>query len=244
MNVAVTKALCLHLGGAKVEDALERKKTRVKVHWQKEAGYEELELEPTLRTGSDTRFLQVGSQRRKLNRNKHKSLYLKDGREHAVWKPTSHTIRRPNSGACNDVAKEVMKQRRDLHERQQALLSQVQATQDVLRRSLFPGTSESEKQDEGEEGEEEEEVEVGVGGEGENEEIREAQETDTTETETGIWYHTDKKGAKGSQHGVTEQSNLSLHLEAVVRQFAFAMSQSSEPQPTTAHNQRSHVLQQ
>ena len=144
-------ALCLHLGAAEIENTLERKKTRVKVHWQKEAGYEELELDPVLRAGSNTRLQQGGSQGLSFNRNRRKSLYLRDGRQHAVWKPSSHTIRRPTSGACTDVAKEVMKQRQDLHERQQALLSQVQATRDVLQRGLFPGTSESEEQEEEEE---------------------------------------------------------------------------------------------
>lgn len=80
--------------------------------------------------------------RRARRRRSTRSVYLRDGETHAVWKPgtkqssvhsSNPATPSPPPGSFADVVKLLMKQKHDLRERQRKLTSRVTATQAVLK---------------------------------------------------------------------------------------------------------------
>ena len=89
--------------------------------------------------GAMSRPLHYGRDRRIRRKREVRSVYLRDGETHNVWKPNAkHASRIPSTPsppppALADVVQAVMKQNRDLIERQRKLFSRVTATQAVLK---------------------------------------------------------------------------------------------------------------
>ena len=67
----------------------------------------------------------------KAKQERRQALYLDEGQAHTVWKP-KRAARKPLSGIATAMH-EMEKHKQDLHERQQKLLSRVQATRKVLK---------------------------------------------------------------------------------------------------------------
>lgn len=161
------------------------------------------------------------------------SLYLRDGKAHSVWKPKRHTERKPASGITNEVEE----QRQDLHERQQNLLSRVQATRDVLKEQKEELARHPEDNLSGVEEEKEKE------GEEEKEEER-AQESDQTHTNSERrWQYAIKSVMKKKvgQNTRKDLKRMPWQFHDVVSQYIATVSQSSphsEAQPTVAQERQ------
>ena len=69
----------------------------------------------------------------KAKRNHRRALYLDEGQAHTVWKPKRFARKVHVAIGMNTAMLEMEKHRQDLHERQQKLLSRVQATREVLK---------------------------------------------------------------------------------------------------------------
>ena len=95
----------------------------------------ELSQSPTTNTIETSNGTQLRPERRrksiKEKKERRKALYLDEGQAHTVWKP-KHLTKKQSSGVSTTML-ELEKQRQDLHERQQKLLSRVKATQEVLK---------------------------------------------------------------------------------------------------------------
>ena len=69
----------------------------------------------------------------KAKRDHRRALYLDEGQAHAVWKPKRFARKVHVAVGMSTAMLEMEKHRQDLHERQQKLLSRVQATREVLK---------------------------------------------------------------------------------------------------------------
>ena len=90
--------------------------------------YSKLELHHIQNSGTD----EPTRENKKRPLNKRRSLYLRDGKMHSVWKPKSYSELKVTS-KFQGAVKKVMKEKEDLHKRQQNLLNRVQATRDMLK---------------------------------------------------------------------------------------------------------------
>ena len=114
---------------------------RAKENWKKAMGYckeqREFELDtlPDSQAATCTTNATLRSERRSRSindkREKRKALYLDTGQTHMVWKP-KHSQKKEATG-FTDVVMEVIENRRTLLDRQQKLLSRVEATRKVLK---------------------------------------------------------------------------------------------------------------
>ena len=85
------------------------------------------------------------------------SIYLEDGDEHRVWKPTN---RSPSPGPCDSV-QDVKENMENLQERQRKLLRRIQATRHVMKMQMGEMALISELSDQSSDDDEEEEEVVG-----------------------------------------------------------------------------------
>lgn len=69
----------------------------------------------------------------KAKRDHRRALYLDEGQAHTVWKPKRVSRKVHVAVEISTAMLEMEKQRQDLHERQQKLMSRVQATREVLK---------------------------------------------------------------------------------------------------------------
>lgn len=162
------------------------------------------------------------------------SLYLRNGKAHSVWKPRRYTERNPASGISNEVEE----QRQDLHERQQNLLSRVQATRDVLKEQKEELARHPEENQSGVEEKEEEEKE------GEEKKEERAQESDQTHTNSEQRWQYAIKSVMKKKAGPSTTKDLKRmpwQFHDVVSQYIATVSQSSphsEAQPTVAQERQ------
>lgn len=69
----------------------------------------------------------------KAKKERRRALYLDEGQAHAVWKPKRYNKKVHVAVSVHTAMLEMEKYKQDLHERQQKLLSRVQATREVLK---------------------------------------------------------------------------------------------------------------
>lgn len=96
-------------------------------------------MDPTEVSPKDAKKAFIGTQLRpesqrrsiKQKQQRRKALYLDNGEAYTIWKP-KYSKKNVSAGASNTVL-EMDKQKQDLYERQQKVLSRVQATREVLK---------------------------------------------------------------------------------------------------------------
>ena len=177
-----------------------------------------------------------GNERVRVYRRARTSLYLRDGKAHSVWKPKRHTERKRVSRVDN----EVVEQKQDLHERQQNLLSRVQATRDVLKEQKEELARQPEEHQSGMEVEEKEK-------EREDEEEEGDRESDQTHTSTTNgeqrWQHAIRSVMEENVGKKTRKDlkRMPWQFHDVVSQYVAAVSQPSphsEAQPVVAQERQ------